>query len=149
MLRGGCKDISGIAVKRMFSDNQYIFLRFLRGCRVRHILLDSACLHSSPGTALSHRMFLQDRQAVQRAHGPVSAAAPTRENSAVNVENRRLHQRMSGHVNAAMSIQENSAVSVENRHRQQSGRVNVVRSTKENSAVTVEKRGTNYGSDQF
>lgn len=91
----------------------------------------------------------QIRQAVQRAHGPVSAAAPTRENSAVNVENRRLHQRMSGHVNAAMSIQENSAVSVENRHRQQSGRVNVVRSTKENSAVTVEKRGTNYGSDQF
>ena len=88
-------------------------------------------------------------QAVQRAHGPVSAAAPTRENSVVNVENRRLHQRMSGHVNAAMSIQENSAVSVENRHRQQSGRVNVVRSTKENSAVTVEKRGTNYGSDQF
>ena len=79
----------------------------------------------------------------------MSAAAPTRENSAVNVENRRLHQRMSGHVNAVMSIQENSAVSVENRHRQQSGRVNVVRSTKENSAVTVEKRGTNYGSDQF
>ncbi len=25
MLRGGCKDISGIAVKRMFSDNRYIF----------------------------------------------------------------------------------------------------------------------------
>ena len=51
------KIFPGIAVKRMFSDNRYIFLRFLRGCRVRHILLDSACLHSSPGTALSHRMF--------------------------------------------------------------------------------------------
>ena len=58
MWRSGCKGISGIAVKLMFSDNLYIFLRFLRGCRGRHIRLDQVCLHSSPGTALSHRKLL-------------------------------------------------------------------------------------------